>query len=83
MINKLPLLKYLDVNKCIQIGNPMLETALSAGQTIEIFCEKTSVNTYEFNSKHRETEVFSGKKKITNAEFESLQFVCQRLTFWC
>ena len=82
LINKLPLLKYLDVNKCIQIGNPMLETALSSGQTIQIFCKKTNVNTYEFNSKHKETEVFEQKKRMPIADFDSLKFVCQQLTFY-
>ena len=73
LINKLPLLKYLDVNRCIQISNPMLETAFSTGQTIQIFCKKTSVDTFEFNSKHKEIEVF---------DFDSSKFVCQQLTFY-
>ena len=75
MVDKLPLLKYLDVDECTQIGNQMIETAFSTQRTIEIFCKKTNVNPNEFKLRHNETVY----EKIRR---DSFKYVCKQITFW-
>ena len=81
MIDKLPLLKYLNVDKCDQIGNQILETALSTQQTIELFCRKTNVNPNEFKLRHQES-VFYENKKSDPLYYNGFKYVCKQLTFW-